>query len=180
MTYTNAATVARRRHHRRMVGLGAGAPASNTSAAPDMTFSLADPDVAAAAAVSAIMSASASQLRSSIAAVRDFQTAYGQGLAVDGIYGPNTRAALVAVTGRTDLPSTGSSGSSGGSVSTSTSSYTASPPLAPTSSTPSWLIPVAVVSTLVIVAGGLMLTRRRPAPVAARSSVRRNGRRRRM
>ena len=58
----------------------------------------------AAAAVAAVLSASEAQLRAGNTAIRAFQQVWGQGLAVDGIYGPATRAALIQVTGATNLP----------------------------------------------------------------------------
>jgi peptidoglycan hydrolase-like protein with peptidoglycan-binding domain len=157
-------------------GFGAAVSSSVNPQTGTVTTTSDSVSSAAAAAVAAVTSATAAARRASIPAVATFQRAYGHGLTVDGIYGPATRAALATATGRTDLPAAGSSGGGGGgggSSSTSTE-VTPTPSDLDTSSGGGtterpWLIPVAVVSTLVIVAGVVML--RRP--------VRANRRRRR-
>jgi hypothetical protein len=160
-----------------LLGLGAAAPT-----APDMTFTLAetDPTVTANAAISAVIAnPTAVQNRLPIPAVRTFQLAYGHGLAVDGIYGTNTRSALATVTGRTNLPLPPSP-----SAITSGTSYVSTPvppaldpTLAPADSSPSaWLVPVAVVSSVVVVAGVVMMRRKKMA--SNRRRLLRNRRRR--
>jgi hypothetical protein len=122
---------------------------------------------AAAAAVAAVRaSAAAGTLRTANTAVRQFQMTYG-GLTVDGVYGPNTRSALQTVTGILDLPPAPGSSSTSSSSSSSSSYVAPVPDALPTeeygaASTPSWMVPVAVVSVLVLVAGGIIYRQRRP------------------
>lgn len=122
------------------------------------------------AAISAVSAASSTARRSPIAAVRSFQQAHG-GLTVDGIYGPNTRSALATVTGRTDLPAVSSGGSSASSYAPAAPVDVAPAPepssafdlttLTSGTTTSSWMVPVAVVSAVVLVAGGLIYRQRR-------------------
>jgi len=149
-------------------GLGAAAPSTTQGTTGG---------AAALAAAAAVRSASATQLAGHIAAVEAFQQAYGHGLTVDGRYGANTRAALVTATGQSDLPAVGG----GGGGSHITGSYVSTTPAAdpgtdpgaaPEHTTPTWLVPVAVVSVLVLVAGGIMYRQRKP--VAANRRHRRS------
>jgi len=152
-------------------GLGANTPAGVT---PAQVRAKAD------AAVSAVLSASPTQLRAGISAVRMFQQVWGQGLTVDGIYGPATRAALVTVTGRQNLPLPPGSVPSGGGGGGGGGSGPA-PSALPTTTEPEtsgemqqWLVPAAVVTTLVVVAGIVIMRRRRPVAANRRRRMRRN------
>jgi peptidoglycan hydrolase-like protein with peptidoglycan-binding domain len=115
----------------------------------------------AASAVAAVVGASSAQRRAPIPAVLAFQQVYGNNLAVDGVYGQNTRAALAAVTGRQNLPAVETS-----SVPSPSDLIPALPEALPEESAPasSWIVPVAVVGTVVSVAGYLFFRKRPMKP----------------
>lgn len=145
------------------------------------TYSPAEIAAAARQAVSVVTTLSAEQLLSPVTAVRSFQNIYGHGLTVDGIYGPATRAALAEVTGQRNLPPPPSRTPSIPSITPSSATPSTSPTEVVDSVTasgpPSWLVPVAVVGTVVAVAGVVLLRRKR-APVTANKRRRRASKRR--
>lgn len=133
----------------------------------------------AAAAVAAVLSASEAQLRAGNTAIRAFQQVWGQGLAVDGIYGPATRAALIQVTGATNLPAPpGRSGAftGGGGGSSLPVPSEATPVVAEEApvDASTWLLPVGIVSIVVITAGVIIMRRRRAVKANRRRRMRRN------
>jgi len=180
MTYVTT-QVRNGRHVMSREHLGGGATAAESTGGDAAAIAAShDPThvVEAAHAAADAVNAPGASLHSPIAAVHTFQTAYGQGLTVDGIYGPNTRAALLHILGPVTLP--------GGTTAPTTRPTTTHPGthtgpssivspdmLTPPdeSQLPSWAVP-AMIGTAVVIAGGLFWFYRRP--VRANRRVHRN------
>lgn len=131
--------------------------------------------VKAAAAMAAVARATPERRRTPMVEVRAFQQVYGAGLSVDGVYGFNTRAAIALVTGNRNLPPVASGVSSAPSPGDLIPSLL--PPLPESlpqesGAVSSWLVPVAVVSTVVAVAGFLFLRKKKPVRPNRKSRLR--------
>lgn len=148
-----------------ILGTNSGAPTLTKTVATPATPSMVQ--AKAATAQAAVIAASPAQRRLPIAAVRAFQQVYGNGLAVDGVYGTNTRSALVTVTGDRNLPAVEAAPAS----LPSPSDLIPDLPPAEEESASSWLVPVAVVGTVVTVAGYLFF-RKRPVRANRKSRLR--------
>ncbi len=126
-------------------------------------------DAAARQAIAAINAATSDQIRGGLAAVRSFQSLYGQGLTVDGILGTHTRAALLAVVPGASLP--GSSAAAATTTRTYVSQQTGAPiteitgpdlPIDPSAdpARPVWAIPLLAIGGVVLLSSGLLLMQR--------------------
>lgn len=188
MTYVNA-VIARRRAGR--WGLSGGATdvvdrsvSQGSAMAIDQgaIASSASPSTVLQAAMAAIGAIREQPTSRDLAAVRTFQTAYGQGLRVDGNPGSATRAALTRITGVTF------GSSSVAPTPDRPTSYL--PPVAPppemvpqTTSVdigggprPAWVVPALTVGGIVLLGAGVMLFNRGLTMNKRSSRLRRNRR----
>lgn len=153
----------------RLAGLGQDKSGAEASSAQVLA--------AARSAVAQLNTMTTTQLRMPNDKVRLFQQAYGHGLAADGIYGSATRRALALTlnTSESNLPAVpvAQTPSGGGYVPAPTPTVTT--PEAPAETMPdatSWVVPVAVVGTVVAVAGYMIVRRRRAVAANRRRRAR--------
>jgi hypothetical protein len=154
----------------RLAGLGQDKSGAEASSAQVLA--------GARSAVAQLNTMTATQLRMPNDKVRLFQQAYGHGLTADGIYGPATRRALALTlnTSESNLPAVpvAQTPSGGGYVPTTTTPVATptEPTVETASDATSWVVPVAVVGTVVAVAGYMIVRRRRAVAANRRRRAR--------